>query len=176
MNSQIRQILLPVITVFITGVCNLLISQDTLLRPDDADREYMVFFIGNTSSASIHEAAPTLNLLSSKLRSAANNSAVVFLGDFVGEGGMPDSGEAGQEEAEQRLMQLVNVVKDYKGRVVFIPGEQDWGKDKKTGWKSLLRLENFVEKTLNRGNVFLPDNGFPGPQQLKLTDDIRLIA
>ncbi|MCK4794816.1 MAG: metallophosphoesterase, partial [Desulfobacteraceae bacterium] len=176
MNSQIRQILLLVTTVFLMGVCNLLISQDTLIRPDDADREYVIFFIGNTGSASVQDVAPTLNLLRSKLRSAANNSAVIFLGDFVGEGGMPDSGEAGQEEAEQRLMQLLNVVKDYKGRVVFIPGEQDWGKDKKTGWKSLLRMENFVEKTLNRGNVFLPDNGFPGPQHKKLTDDIRLIA
>jgi hypothetical protein len=168
--------LLLLTTVFLISICNLLISQDTIQRPADAECEYAVFFIGNTGSASIQDVDPSLNLLSSKLRSADKKSAVIFLGDFLKEGGMPEAGESGREEAEQRLMQLINVVKDYKGRIVFIPGEQDWGKEKETGWKSLLRLENFIEKELNRGNVFLPDNGFPGPEHKKLTDDIRLIA
>jgi hypothetical protein len=119
---------------------------------------------------------PTLNFLSEKLKSAGKNSAVIFLGDILKEGGMPEQGDPGRIEAEQRIKQLLNSLNDYQGRIVFVPGEQDWGNDKHTGWQSLLRLEEFIETNLNRGNVFIPDNGFPGPQQKKLTNDIRLIA
>ncbi|MCK5344515.1 MAG: hypothetical protein KAR20_13970, partial [Candidatus Heimdallarchaeota archaeon] len=67
-------------------------------------------------------------------------------------------------------------MRDFQGRIIFIPGNNDWGKDKKDGWKAVVRMEKFIEAELDRGNVFIPDDGFPGPKHVKLTDDIRLIA
>ncbi|MGI9625894.1 MAG: hypothetical protein ACR2QM_03590, partial [Longimicrobiales bacterium] len=51
----------------------------------------------------------------------------------------------------------------------------EWGSGP-LGWRSVVRLEEFVEATLGRGNVVVPDDGLPGPQQVRLTDDIRLVA
>jgi hypothetical protein len=176
MRLQFRQMLISVTTVLALSALNSLSAQEIYPRPDSTDRIYEVFFIGNTGAASLQKVTPTLKLLQSKLKFAGKNSAVIFLGDLLMEGGLPDSGAIGRKEAEQRLRQLIDVVKDSKGRIVFIPGEHDWGKKKKVGWKSLIRMEKFIEKTLDRGNVFVPSQGFPGPEHIKLTDKIRLIA
>lgn len=174
MYPSTRQILL--ILTIIVWLCGLVFCQQSKSRPGDEDREYVALFLGNTGNASMQDLEQTLGLLKKQLRSAGENSAVFFLGDLLESQGMPDSGETAWQECEQRIMQLINVVNDYQGRVFFIPGDRDWGNDKKTGWNCLLRLEDYIEKRLNRGNVFLPDDGFPGPQHKKLTDDIRLIA
>lgn len=145
-------------------------------RPAPADRVYQVLLLGNTGAAGSDQLAPTLTLLATQLAAAGPNSAVVFLGDLLPCCGMPDSGAVGRLEAETRLLELVDVVRNFEGRVVFIPGENDWGRDDHVGWMSVPRIEAFVETALDRGNVFVPDDGFPGPDQVRLTDDIRLVA
>ena len=119
---------------------------------------------------------PTLRFARRRLMEAGENSAVVFLGDLLPCCGMPDSGTAGRAVAEERLMMLVDAVRDYPGRVLFIPGERDWGRNRREGWESLLRMEDFIEVTLDRGNIFVPDEGLPGPHEVELADDIRLVA
>lgn len=149
-----------------------------LPRPAPADRVYQVFLLGNrgAGAAGSDQLAPTLTLLASQLATAGPHSAVVFLGDLLPCCGMPDSGAVGRLEAETRLLELVDVVRDFEGRVVFIPGENDWGRDDHVGWMSVPRIEAFGETALHRGNVFVPDDGFPGPDQVRLTDDLRLVA
>lgn len=145
-------------------------------RPDESKLAYQVFLLGNTGAESEEKLQPTLALLKSKLTAADTNSAVVFLGDLLPCCGMPDSGAVGRAEAEKRLLKLVETVRDFKGKAYFIPGNQDWGQDESLGWQSLLRMEAFIEKALARGNVFVPDGGFPGPEEKKLSDDIRLLV
>ncbi|MGH7495505.1 MAG: hypothetical protein ACREOO_24360 [bacterium] len=151
-------------------------AQQAPPRPDESRLAYQVFLLGNTGAESSDKLQPTLTLLKSKLSTAGENSAVVFLGDLLPCCGMPDSGATGRAEAEQRLMMLVETVRNFKGQVYFIPGDQDWGEEENVGWQSLLRMEAFIENALARGNVFIPDGGFPGPEEKKLTSDIRLIA
>lgn len=151
-------------------------AQETPPRPGDATRTYQVFLLGNTGSPSPGDLGSTLEVLRRKLEAAGQNSAVVFLGDQLYGGGMPDSGAVGRAEAERHLMPLLEAVKDHPGKVLFIPGDKDWGKADQGGWKALTRQETFIEQYLDRGNVFVPDNGFPGPHEVRLTRDIRLIA
>ena len=145
-------------------------------RPDDARRAYQVVLLGNTGAGTMEQLEPTLRFARRRLMEAGENSAVVFLGDLLPCCGMPDSGTAGRAVAEERLMMLVDAVRDYPGRVLFIPGERDWGRNRREGWESLLRMEDFIEVTLDRGNIFVPDEGLPGPHEVELADDIRLVA
>jgi hypothetical protein len=68
------------------------------------------------------------------------------------------------------------VVEDYAGRVFFIPGNHDWDHIRIDGPEAVQRQEAFIESYLGRGDVFVPNDGFPGPTSIKLTDDIRLLA
>jgi len=151
-------------------------AQFNPIRPDSKDRVYEVLLIGNTGASGIEKLTPTLQLLRYELEDAGNNSAVVFLGDLLQCCGMPEVGEKGRDSAEQQLLTLIETVRDFPGKIIFIPGNNDWGQDKNNGWEAVVRMEKFIEAELDRGNVFIPDDGFPGPKHVKLTDDIRLIA
>ena len=145
-------------------------------RADTTHRTYQVILLGNTGADRPSAVAPTLQLLRRQLATMGENSAVVLLGDLLPCCGMPDSGTADRRAAEERLMTLVNVVQDFDGRVIVIPGERDWGKDRTVGWESLIQIEQFFETALNRDDVFYPTEGFPGPEHIRLTGDIRLLA
>ena len=148
-------------------------------RPDSAALAYQVFLVGNTGWGTSDELATTLEVLALRLETAGEDAAVVFLGDLVPCCGLPEVGAPGRRTAEDRLLHQIEVVRDFPGRVLFIPGEQDWGRsgdDGRVGWNALLRMEEFIETTLDRGNVFRPDQGFPGPEEINLTREIRLVA
>jgi hypothetical protein len=141
--------------------------------PDSA--AFTVFLIGNAGDGTSQEHQANLRLLRSQLLAAGKRSAVVFLGDNVHPRGLPDEGSPGRKEAEQSLLSQLEVLKDYDGQVFFIPGNHDWNKGGTQGWKTLKNQEAFIEAYLNRGNVFLPDGGCPGPVEISLTDQITLV-
>ena len=152
------------------------VGQEAPTRPGPARLAYQAFLVGNTGAGTLDELSSTLRLLRSQLSAAGENSVVVFTGDLLPCCGMPAEGDPSREEAEQRLMALVEAVRSFEGRVVVVPGDQDWGDNLATGWQSVGMLEEFLEAAFDRGNVFVPDDGFPGPQEIRLTDDIRLVA
>ena len=142
-------------------------------RPaSDAGSEvvYRVFLIGDAGSATPNE--PALRLLKAQLAEAGKDGAVVFLGDNIYPHGLPDSASAERPDAEARLKAQLKAVEDFAGRIVFLPGNHDWDR----GGEALARQEAYVEQYLDRGNTFLPDNGFPGPAEVELTDEITLLV
>ena len=72
-------------------------------------------------------------------------------------------------------MPLIEALRDYAGKVFVIPGDKDGGDSGQDRVEALRRQEAFIEEHLDRGNVFRPDGGFPGPDDVKLNDDIRLV-
>ncbi len=150
-------------------------AQEDYPRPAEATRTYQVLLLGNTGSPSPDDLAPTLDLLQRQLATAGEESAVVFLGDQLYDGGMPEAGAPGRAEAERQLMQLIEAVRDYVGKVYFIPGDKDYGATGADGLAALQRQEAFIEEQLHRGNVFRPDAGSLGPADVKLKDGLRLV-
>jgi acyl-CoA-binding protein len=63
------------------------------------------------------------------------------------------------------------MVKNYEGEVVFVAGNHDWNSSGEKGLEYVQRQERFIEESLNRGNVFLPNDGLPGPAVVKAGDD-----
>jgi len=135
--------------------------------PRSEDLLYRIFAIGDAGSPASEKKEPTLRLLQSKLEDADENSALVTVGDNLYPDGMPEPDSPGRAEAERRITEQLEITRGFRGRVILTPGNHDWGAG---GVEGLRRQERFVENFLNRGNTFLPDNGFPGPHDVKLLD------
>ena len=132
---------------------------------------YEMYLIGDAGSPSLDQQEPNLKLLEKKLSQSSERSAVVFLGDNIYLNGLPDSTHPRRKFYEDRIIEQMKTVEDFKGRVFFIPGNHDWDDGGKDGLNAIRRQEKFVEEYLDRGNTFLPDNGFPGPVDVELMDD-----
>jgi len=140
---------------------------------DTSELLYSVFLVGDIKSSV--EGQQNLIVLRNYIEKEGSNSAVVILGDLAYHLGLPDSADKNFNVAVDDLERLLNIFKEYKGKVYFIPGNHDWANGRKQGEESVLNEEQFIEKYLNRGNVFLPDEGCPGPVEVELTSDITLI-
>lgn len=136
-------------------------------QPDESKRLYSVYLVGDAGDASLDPLEPTLAVLRNKLETSGEQSAVVFLGDNIYPDGLPSKDHQSREQAEQRLQAQFKSVEGYAGRIVFVPGNHDWNSSRQGGLETVQRQEQFVEQSLNRGNVFLPDNGKPGPAVVK---------
>lgn len=152
--------------------------------PNNEETIYSVYLIGDAGSPNL-ENDPTLKLFTAFLNKAEEQSAAIFLGDNIYNFGLPDSTHPRRTFYEQRINAQLNTVADFKGRVVFVPGNHDWNNGLEGGLEAVKRQEAYIEQYLDRGNTFLPDDGFPGPFEIELMDDdehpslrhdIRLVA
>ena len=148
---------------------------EAAMPPESSTLVYRVFLLGDAGATSEDE-KQLLNELKRQLAETGEDGVVVFLGDNIYCCGLPDSLADKRAAAEYQLDVQIEAVKDFPGRVVFVPGNHDWNQSRKGGLETLARQEKYIEEKLGRGNTFLPDNGFPGPADVKLTDQIRLIA
>ena len=139
---------------------------------------HSMFLVGGATGAT---AKPTLQLLKKQLSKANENSSILFLGDNISPDGMSPKGkESKRKAAEVQLEAQLDILSNFQGRPIFIPGHQDW---QKYGLKGLRRQEKFIETTLNAGieseedwtNYFLPDNGCPGPNVVEINDQLVVI-
>ena len=97
---------------------------------------------------------------------------------------MPPSEDVSNREiAEHRITEQLEILDNFKGRPIFLPGNHDW-----RGWgqKGLKRQENFIESYLNKKkgvedkddweNYFLPDDGCSGPEVVELNDEVVVLV
>ncbi len=186
-NIQMKKFVFALIIVLIVGGCvsTKAPSADSIpiversTQPNESDRLFSVFLVGDAGDASLDPLEPSLSILGEKLQQAGENSAVVFLGDNVYPHGLPRKNNRKREQAENRLQAQFKSIENYKGKVIFLAGNHDWNSSRRSGLKAVLRQEKFVEKSLNRGNVFLPDNGRPGPELVKSKNgnfDMSIVA
>ncbi len=142
-----------------------------------------MYLIGDAGKPTLNGSTPVLRYLKPKLEAESKNSSVLFLGDNIYEYGMPPKeDEEARAQAEININAQLDILIDFKGRPVFVPGNHDW-----RGWglKGLHYQEKYIESYLNqrRGakdkaeweNYFLPDNGCSGPTVVEL-GDVVIIA
>ena len=145
----------------------------TNIAGDTSELLYAVYLLGDVKYSDIGR--QNLRLLKHYIDNNGKNSAVVILGDIAYPLGLPDPSDKGYEEAVRELKRILQTFTDYPGKVFFLPGNHDWARGKSQGWESVINEEKFIEQNFERGNVFLPDKGCPGPVEVKLTSDITLI-
>ncbi|NIJ44521.1 putative phosphodiesterase [Wenyingzhuangia heitensis] len=109
---------------------------------------YLIGDAGNSPSGN-----KTLQNLEQELKKEGKNSSLIFLGDNVYPKGVSNKDNKDQVD---RLNSQLNILKNYKGQTIFIPGNHDWY----YGLDGLKTQEKLVEKALGK-NTFLPENGCP---------------
>lgn len=122
-------------------------------KPDDTAKIlHTVILAGDGRQAYLE---PTLlNFLKIKMNEAGINSTTIFLGDNVQPYGLPDSFHRNWKIAEKSILVQLNAVKNYKGRLIFIPGNHDWAFSGIDGLKFVKNQRKFIENYLKRRGVF----------------------
>jgi hypothetical protein len=136
---------------------------------------YSVYLVGDAGEASYDPIEPTLALLKHQLSSEdPESTAVVYLGDNLYPEGLHKKKHPERAKDEAHLNVQMEAIKDFEGKKYFIPGNHDWKQGKKGGLDFMKRQEDYIEKYFDK-NVVRPSNGCPGPESIKLGDDVVLI-
>ena len=150
-------------------------SQVKTVQVDQNEIKHKIFLIGDAGEPDGYDKSPNLQLLRSKILAAGENSTVVFLGDNIYPVGLPEKENEEREESEKRINAQLSILKGYKGRVVFIPGNHDWKQGAKGGSEQNKRAEQYINSYLGK-KVYYPSNSCAGPEVLKIADDMILVA
>lgn len=145
---------------------------------------HSVFLIGDTGNASSGSNPNFLNLFGDHLSKAGKESSVIFLGDNIYPVGMPPKEDSFRKDAEEKLDVQLDVLKDYEGKVIFIPGNHDWYKH---GRKGVKRQGKYIDKHLNKllgveddesddwKQYFYPGGACGDPQTLIINDQLVIV-
>jgi predicted phosphodiesterase len=136
---------------------------------------YTVLLIGDAGAPKLDGNDSVLNLISREIEDSGPNHATIFLGDNIYPRGLPPQTHQLRSISEQRIKAQMDIFKSYVGNVFFISGNHDWNKGKSNGFAYLQRQEKFVNSYMQRGHVFLPENGCPGPTDIHLSEDLVVI-
>ncbi len=151
-------------------------ESDPAPPPPTIAESYRVLLIGDTGTPVVEGVDPVLALLEARTVRAGASSATVFLGDNLYPIGLPPVGHPDREKMEKKLDVQLALFDGYEGRVFFVPGNHDWQHSGPEGTAYVRRTEEYVERVLDKGDSWIPSNGFPGPIAIELTDDITLVA
>jgi hypothetical protein len=147
--------------------------QTEQLAPNEEEPVYTVYLIGDAGGAAFDEVPPAIRLLNERLKGADENNAVIFLGDNIYRTGMaPEWAEIERASDEYKITVQMDAVKNFPGKVFFIPGNHDW-----YNWKleGIERQAGFIEDYLDRDDVWYPEPGCGGPEVVELTEDLVVI-
>ena len=136
---------------------------------------YELFLIGDTGDIALNRPDIVLNTLCSHF-DPLQPSGVIFLGDNIYPRGLPPVGNILRKSAELTLTRYHDILKDYRGKIVFIAGNHDWNKGRKNGYEYILRQHEYLKSLFGDQEVFLPANGCPGPLALDLTENITVVT
>ncbi|WP_207424753.1 BamA/TamA family outer membrane protein [Desertivirga brevis] len=156
--------------------------------PDSLKLKYSVFLIGDAGKPNENRQEPVLKLLQKQLYDSTRTKLsavdtnysrpediIIFLGDNIYETGLPEPDASDRKEKERRIIEQMKVVKNFRGKKIFIPGNHDWNEMRPGGLAAVNREEAFVEAYLNDGDTFIPTNGCPGPVELQVNKDLVMI-
>jgi predicted phosphodiesterase len=137
--------------------------------------DYSVFLIGDTGKPNLERPDEVLELLKAKLEEKGVNSSVVFLGDNIYPKGLPPVTDEKRAISEKRITVQLDAIKAHKGKIFFISGNHDWNKGKRGGLHYVRLQQKFIEGYLQRSDIYLPSKGCPGPVEVIINENVRLI-
>jgi hypothetical protein len=150
-------------------------QKKSLPDTSQAKLTHTIYLIGDAGDPSLQKQEPTLRLLQSSIEKDSNSS-IIYLGDNIYHDGLPSESEPDREKSEKKINEQMDILKNYAGEIYFISGNHDWDYMGQDGIAQVKRQEDYVEGYLNRGNVFVPDGGCPGPFYTKLHNNIIMLA
>ncbi len=138
----------------------------------DTEIDKTFYLIGDAGGANMNESTKGLSVLKKVLdTSKTENNYLLFLGDNIYQRGMPEKKSPKRSLAEHRINTQIDAVKNFKGDIIFIPGNHDWYNK---GLEGLKRQEKYVEKRIENNDSFLPEKGCP-LESIEISDQVHLV-
>jgi PKD repeat protein len=103
-------------------------------------------------------------------------TTIIYLGNNLVKGGLPDNAAATYEIAKAPLDAQLQIAANTEAKVFFIPGTNEWAMGGSDGYDAVLRLQSFIDSAGNKNIKLLPGEGCPGPYEVKLSDDVVLVV
>ncbi|RYF87110.1 MAG: metallophosphoesterase, partial [Chitinophagaceae bacterium] len=103
------------------------------------------------------------------------STTVVYLGDNLYKTGLPDNSVPNYEIAKAPLDSQIHIARNGESKVFFLPGNHDWANGSDAGYESILRVQSYIDILGNNKVAMLPRDGCPGPEEVKITDDVTLV-
>lgn len=152
---------IAIIVVFVLNGCATYHNQFDDLSENNVGTEkkqllHTFYLIGDLGSNNLIDSSATLDSFRLELDKASENSYAVFLGNNVNYDKIDSKKLNFNKQAKDQLNLQINLLKNYKGRSVFIPGNKDWD----AGLNGLKEQEKYVNKKLNTDSFF-PMDGCP---------------
>ncbi|WP_375417219.1 metallophosphoesterase [uncultured Hymenobacter sp.] len=154
--------------------------------PDPAGLRYSVFLIGDVGKPILPDKGgePSLNFLRRQILQTGNRSTTVYLGDNIYNQGMPPEGAYDRKDSEARINAQLDIFKGYRGEKYMIPGNHDWVQGAPKGLAQVIREQTYTEEYLAKdsanfaqtGDFLVPRDGCPGPYEVRIQDNVVLIA
>ncbi|MEO6220396.1 MAG: metallophosphoesterase, partial [Ginsengibacter sp.] len=103
-------------------------------------------------------------------------TTIIFLGDNLYKSGLPDDAMPTYQLAKAPLDSQIEIAKDTRAKVYFIPGNHDWNNGSRNGYEAILREQRYIDILGQGKNVkFYPEDGCPGPVVVTVTPDVVLL-
>lgn len=146
--------------------------------PDpDSDVEHTVYLAGDAGNGETATQSEGLKLLEHHLMKEKEKSSVVFLGNnFSRKMLRQRKNERVLADNREHIRSRLSYLNDFNGRSIFIPGNNEWESEKQGSLEALQQHEALLESLADSADIFLPSGGCPGPVEIKLAKDVRLIV
>ena len=151
-------------------------SDENVVNQDTQEQEnnsiHSLYLIGDAGGAEPGQSLQHFESLKAKLSKEQPNATMIFLGDNIYEKGMPKKDHENRKLAEHRLNAQLDLITDFKGRVIFIPGNHDYYSN---GVKGVKRQADYIEEKTGKKHLFLPENSCP-IEKVDLSDEVVLLV
>ena len=154
--------------------------------PDSSRLRYSVFLIGDVGKPILPKdgGEPSLNFLRRQILRTGNRSTTVYLGDNIYNQGMPPEDAYDRKASEERINAQLDIFRGYQGEKYMIPGNHDWVQGNAKGLSQVIREQQYTEEYMAKdsasflptGDFLVPRNGCPGPYEVRIQDNVVLIA
>lgn len=102
-------------------------------------------------------------------------TTIIFLGDNLYKKGLPDNSAPGFNLTKAPLDSQIRIADKTDAKVYFVPGNHDWADGGSDGYQSILRVQSYIDQVGYKNVKMFPRDGCPGPEEIKITDDVVLV-
>jgi hypothetical protein len=148
--------------------------QATLPAIEDDNVIHTIYFLGQSDKVKLKESLLG-QLLEEQMEISGKKSSLVLLGNNSLKTVAP--GDSSKRAMEKRglLERRYNFFNGLKGKYYSVLGPNEWSYGGTHGSENIRVLEEFVEDQLDQGNVILPSDGCPGPEEIEINNDLVLL-